>query len=64
MAASQRAGASLREGFAFRSGRLATSATKRQTCDNDQLIFSLKKGNSASLDALDKAFLRTELSSL
>jgi hypothetical protein len=61
MAASQRAGASLREGFAFRSGRLAPSAAERQTCGgNGQLIFSLKEGNSASLEALNKAFPSTQ----
>ncbi len=54
MAASQRAEASLREGFAFRSGRLAPAAAQRQ---RPALFVLLRKGGNASLKAVNKAFL-------
>jgi len=57
MAASQQQGPLSAKASAFRSGRLAPSAADRQTCGNGQLVFSLKEGNSASLEALNKAFL-------
>jgi hypothetical protein len=48
VAASQRAGASLREGFAFRSGRLTTSAAQRQLISKSQPRFFLLKEKAVS----------------
>jgi hypothetical protein len=51
------AGASLREGFAFRSGRLAAPADNRKLTGSGQHCFMLlKEGKNASLPALNKPF--------
>jgi hypothetical protein len=45
--------ASLREGFAFRSGRLTPAAAQRQ---RPALFMLLKEGGNASLEAVEQGF--------
>jgi len=57
MAASQQAGASLREGFAFRSGRLTASSSRPIHRQQPAWVCALREGSNANFEALNNAFL-------